>query len=128
MCFVIDHLDDGDLWPSLMVRWELELLTDLGFGLDLNECAGTGSRDNLIYVSPKSGRAVSQGAGEPYKDKLLKLPLFLRADGSASVSKDDLLSGMDLTGYFLEKYVYSPRGLKLPESRYRLQEYLKTRN
>src|SRR3569833_1074624 len=65
--FVLGYLDDDHVWPALMVRWELALLDELGFGLDLSSCASTGSTDNLAYVSPKSGRAVSSDAGAPYK-------------------------------------------------------------
>ncbi|NJM35577.1 MAG: DNA repair protein RecO [Rhodomicrobium sp.] len=75
---MLDHLDEAALWPALLARWELRLLTELGMGLDLERCAATGTREDLIYVSPKSGAAVSAGAGEPYKDRLLKLPAFLR--------------------------------------------------
>ncbi len=74
---VIDALENDDVWPALMIRWELGLLEEMGFGLDLKTCAATGTTDNLIYVSPKSGRAVSEQAGLPYKDKLLVLPAFL---------------------------------------------------
>ena len=75
--FVLGYLDEPRVWPALMVRWEMALLDELGFGLDLSACAATGSRDGLVYVSPKSGRAVSAAAGEPYKDRLLALPAFL---------------------------------------------------
>lgn len=77
----LDHLDDISIWPQLLVRWELRLLVELGVGLDMAQCAATGTKENLIYVSPKSARAVSAEAGEPYKDRLLRLPSFLRGDG-----------------------------------------------
>ena len=82
--FVLGFFDDASVWPALMVRWELALLSELGFGLDLSECAATGANDHLVYVSPKSGRAVSASAGEPYKERLLELPGFLagRAHGA----------------------------------------------
>ena len=67
----------ASVWPALFVRWELQLLGELGFGLDLSECAATGTDADLIYVSPRSGRAVSRDAGQPYCDRLLKLPAFL---------------------------------------------------
>src|SRR6185295_8129821 len=76
--FVLGFLDERAVWPALVVRWELVLLDELGFGLDLASCAATGVSTDLAYVSPKSGRAVSAGAGEPYKDRLLALPTFLR--------------------------------------------------
>src|SRR5262245_45087673 len=77
--FVLGFLDEREVWPALYVRWELALLDELGFGLDLASCAATGATSSLIYVSPKSGRAVSAEAGEPYKDRLFALPAFLLA-------------------------------------------------
>jgi DNA repair protein RecO (recombination protein O) len=122
--FVLGYLDDPDIWPALYVRWELALLDELGFGLDLSACAATGSRDDLIYVSPKSGRAVSRAAGEPYRDKLLALPPFLSADrptgANARITVEDLAAGLALTGYFLDMRVLSARGMALPEARDRL--------
>jgi DNA repair protein RecO (recombination protein O) len=115
--FVLSFLDDVSVWPALMVRWELALLEELGFGLDLSECASTGSNDQLIYVSPKSGRAVSASAGEPYRDRMLTLPGFLSKSGDRSATKQDVLSGFQLTGYFLETRVLTPRGEKLPLAR-----------
>jgi len=105
--------------PALFVRFELEMLAELGFGLDLMRCAATGVPDDLSYVSPKSGRAVSAGAGAPYRDRLLALPAFLRgADGEPD--GDDLRAGFALTGYFLDRHVFAPRGLAPPEARVRL--------
>ena len=75
---VLDRLEDPTLAAPLAVRFELQLLSELGFGLDLEQCASTGSRADLVYVSPKSGRAVSREAGEPWADKMLRLPAFLR--------------------------------------------------
>ena len=80
---VLGALDDAEAWPALLVRWEMLLLQDLGFGLDLSECAATGTDADLIYVSPKSGRAVSRDAGQPYCDRLLQLPRFLLEDDAA---------------------------------------------
>lgn len=124
---VLDHLSDEDIWPRLMVRWEVELLNDLGFGLDLTACAGGGSADNLRYVSPKSGRAVSAAAGEPFKDKLLPLPAFLSPSGGQvqTVSRTDIAEGMELTGYFFSRHIFGPRGLDMPDSRIRLIEKLR---
>src|SRR5262252_5593348 len=84
--FVLGYLDDREVWPALLVRWELALLEELGFGLDLTACAATGSPHNLIYVSPRSGRAVSAAAGEPYKQRLLALPKFLLGGAGDGVS------------------------------------------
>ena len=79
--FVLGYLDEPEVWPALMVRWELALLDELGFGLDLVAVRGDRANDNLIYVSPKSGRAVSASAGDEYKDRLLRLPGFLARGG-----------------------------------------------
>ncbi len=122
--FVLGFFDDQSVWPALMVRWELALLAELGFGLDLSECASTGSNDQLIYVSPKSGRAVSASAGEPYKDRLLTLPGFLAGRAHGAVSAADLASGFALTGHFLETRVLGPAGAALPEVRDRMIELI----
>ena len=120
---VLGALDDAHVWPALLVRWEMLLLQDLGFGLDLSECAATGTDADLIYVSPKSGRAVSRDAGKPYCDRLLKLPRFLLED-DASPAPSDILAGFALTGHFFERDVLSPHGLALPAARTRLIELL----
>ncbi len=117
---ILDHLDEAGLWPGLLVRWELGLLEELGFGLDLSACAKTGGREGLIYVSPKSGRAVSREAGAPYAGKLLALPAFLGREGAAGFGLEDVLAGFALTGHFLEMHVLRPRGLEMPEPRERL--------
>jgi DNA repair protein RecO (recombination protein O) len=122
--FVLGFLDDRAVWPALVVRWELALLDELGFGLDLGSCAATGKSADLVYVSPKSGRAVSAEAGEPYKDRLLALPLFLRAGASGPIAANDVLAGFALTGHFLDARVLAPRDLKMPDSRNRLLTYL----
>lgn len=92
----------GEAWPSIYVHWELALLRELGFGLDLERCAATGVNDGLAYVSPKTGRAVSASAGEPWKDKLLPLPAFLVGGGPGSPA--EIIEGLALTGHFLEKH------------------------
>jgi DNA repair protein RecO (recombination protein O) len=122
--FVLGFLNDVTVWPALLVRWELALLEELGFGLDLSECAATGANDQLIYVSPKSGRAVSASAGEPYKDKLLVLPQFLTKSRSGGVTRQDVVSGLQLTGHFLETRVLLPRGEALPEARARIMTHI----
>ena len=118
--FVLGFLGDVTVWPALLVRWELALLEDLGFGLDLSECAATGSNDQLIYVSPKSGRAVSASAGEPYRERMLALPAFLTKGRSGPVTTQDVVAGFQLTGHFLESRVLGPRGEMLPEARGRI--------
>jgi DNA repair protein RecO (recombination protein O) len=118
--FVLGFLNDATVWPALLVRWELALLDELGFGLDLSQCAATGTNDQLVYVSPKSGRAVSASAGEPYRDKLLALPQFLTKQRSGPVTTQDVNLGFALTGHFIEKHLLLPRGQTLPQSRTRL--------
>jgi DNA repair protein RecO (recombination protein O) len=104
------------------VRWELHLLAEIGYGLDLSTCAATGSNDNLAYVSPKTGRAVSLSAGEPYRDRLLTLPGFLigAAPPGGSLPMGDLVAGLKLTGYFLDRHVLS-QGMKPPAPRRQLE-------
>ncbi len=113
---VIEHLHEPAPAAPLLVRFELQLLRELGFGLDLKACAATGEAGDLVYVSPKSGRAVSRGAGEAWKHQLLALPSFLNGNG-ADASGDDIAAGFALTGFFLERRVFEPRGLALPEAR-----------
>ena len=110
----------GDHWAEVYVRWELALLAELGFGLDLESCAAGGANDQLAYVSPKSGRAVSLAAGEPYRDKLLTLPGFLAGRGGGGV--EEVEQGLALTGFFLERHVFAPHHRDLPPARRRLAE------
>jgi DNA repair protein RecO (recombination protein O) len=105
----------GD-WPAVYVRFEAGLLQDLGFGLDLTRCAATGALDDLIYVSPRTGRAVSAQAGEPYKDKLLPLPPFMLG-AQAGLGAGDIDAGLNLTGHFLEQFVFGPLNRPLPPAR-----------
>jgi DNA repair protein RecO (recombination protein O) len=123
--FVLGFLDDATVWPALYVRWELALLEELGFGLDLKTCAATGARFDLVYVSPKSGRAVSRGAGAPYQDRLLPLPSFLTAERPGEVTQEAVLAGLALTGHFLAARLYHPRELPLPDVRMRLPGLLR---
>jgi len=106
-------------WQGVYVRFEFNLLTDLGFGLDLSQCAATGRNDTLVFVSPKTGRAVSATAGEPYRDRLLPLPGFL-LDTKATASSKEIADGLLLTGSFLERHVFAPHGKKFPLARTRL--------
>lgn len=119
--FLLGFLDVPEVWPALYIRWELALLEDMGFGLDLKSCAATGRTGDLVWVSPKSGRAVSGEAGAPYRDKLLPLPEFmLPGRRPRDVSASDLAAGLALTGHFLLSRVLLPRGDDLPEARGRL--------
>jgi len=104
------------IWPAVFVRFEGGLLEELGFGLDLSRCAATGSVDDLVWVSPKSGRAVSRAAGEPYKDKLLVLPPFMLS-AQSGVGEGDVGAGLALTGHFLELLVFNPMNRPLPPAR-----------
>jgi DNA repair protein RecO (recombination protein O) len=113
---ILDQLDDPALAAPMVVRFELQLLSELGFGLDLERCAATGASGDLVYVSPKSGRAVSRTAGEPWADKMLRLPAFLRQH-DAIPSGHDLADGFALTGYFLTRHVLEARGLSLGDER-----------
>jgi len=113
---ILDRLDDAALVAPLVARFELQMLSELGFGLDLETCASTGATADLVYVSPKSGRAVSRAAGEPWADKLLRLPAFLR-DPTAAASGADVADGFVLTEYFLTRHVFEPRGLSLSDAR-----------
>ena len=112
---VLDAVDQDEVWPALLVRWELGLLEELGFGLDLTRCAATGTREDLAYVSPRSGKAVSAEAGEAFRDRLFRLPPFLIANVPASAA--DVVDGMRITGSFLHRHVFDPRGAQLPEQR-----------
>lgn len=123
MRILLDHLEEIEIWPALMARWELGLLAELGFGLSLDRCAATGVTENLIYVSPKSANAVSAIAGEPYKDRMLKLPAFLR-DASAEAALDDAIDGLATTGHFIETRILHPAGREMPEARRRIAELL----
>ena len=114
---ILDRMDNPLAAAALIVLFELELLADLGFGLELDRCAVTGSNAALVYVSPKSGRAVSGGAGEPWKDQLLPLPAFLRDEGRHEPSSQDLADAFRLTGYFLTQRVLEPRGIAFAGAR-----------
>lgn len=110
----------GPHWAEGLVSFELGLLQALGFGLDLSCCAATGQTDDLIYVSPRSGRAVSAEAGEPYTERLLSLPEFLRGGG---LGPDQARLGLQLTGHFIEKHLCHANNRPIPESRLRLMDH-----
>jgi DNA repair protein RecO (recombination protein O) len=121
---LLDAIAEQDFahWAPLYVRWESGLLDDLGFGLDFSRCAASGVTGDIVYVSPRSGRAVSREAGAPYADRLLKLPPFLLGSQNAGPSSGDILEGLKLTAYFLLDRVLQPHGKELPQARIRLQE------
>jgi DNA repair protein RecO (recombination protein O) len=111
-------------WASALVRYELLLLSELGFGLDLSQCAATGGTDDLVWVSPKSGAAVSAGAGAAYKDRLLPLPSFLLEGGEAA-GWEEIFDGLRLTGHFLSRDLLAERHNDVLAARERLVERLK---
>ena len=110
-------------WAQEYVRWEIGLLSALGFGLDLAHCAVTGAAEDLAYVSPRTGRAVSREAAKPYRDKLLPLPAFLWRDSRAE--RRDIAAGLALTGYFLLHHLLEPHGRRMPEARERFAERMR---
>ncbi len=114
---ILDHLDQPQLAAPLIVRFEVAMLAALGFGLDLSACAVTGSLDDLAYVSPKSGRAVSRAAGAPYHDRLLPLPAFVSGRAGDNMGPETMEDAFRLTRFFLEQHLFEPRGLVLPEQR-----------
>jgi DNA repair protein RecO (recombination protein O) len=120
---LLDALDSAQTWPQCYVAWECGLLAALGFGLDLGHCAVTGAAEDLAYVSPRTGRAVSRAAGAAYRDKLLPLPDFLWRDAPARGA--DIAAGLALTRYFLLHHLLLPHGRQLPEARERLAERMR---
>ena len=121
---LISTLEHIEVWPALMARWELGLLSDIGFGLTLDRCAATGARDELIYVSPKSASAVSASAGEAYKDRLLPLPGFLGGT-SHDASLSDAIDGLTTTGHFIETRILHLANKTLPDARIRVIDLLR---
>jgi DNA repair protein RecO (recombination protein O) len=114
---IVDWLDDPAVGGALLAQFELKMLEELGFGLDLDQCAATGGTTDLVYVSPRSGRAVSRQAGEAYRDRLLRLPDFLVAGETGRPGSADIAAAFRLTGYFLARHVFEVRGLPMPEAR-----------
>ncbi|MBV9993709.1 MAG: DNA repair protein RecO [Caulobacteraceae bacterium] len=118
-----ETLASPQIWPAVYVRFEAGLLADLGFGLDLSRCAVSGSADDLVYVSPRTGRAVSAAAGDAYKDRLLALPPFLLS-AQGGLAPGDVGAGLQLTGHFLERTVFAPLNRPLPPARHWLVDRL----
>jgi DNA repair protein RecO (recombination protein O) len=115
---LLEQLVEGPSWPEGYVRFELALLAELGFGLDLARCAVTGTSEDLVYVSPASGRAVSRGGAGVYADRLLALPPFLL--GRAPADAAQLTAGLRLTGAFLRRHLFDASERAMPEARDRL--------
>lgn len=116
---LLDQLDDTEVWPALYVRWELGLLAALGFGLDLDACAVSGSNDGLTHVSPRTGRAVKGSEAEEYLDRLFVLPNFL-IDARSPATEQDIAHGLELTGHFIERRLFNTMNRDMPEPRRRL--------
>jgi len=112
-------LDANAGWGSAYVKWEIGVLRELGYGLDLSRCAVTGGKDQLHFVSPRTGRAVSEEAAGAYRNRLLPLPSFLLGQGRNG-SEREVAQALALTGFFLERHVYRPYNRSLPEARVRL--------
>lgn len=110
-------------WGRAQVAWELGLLSELGFGLELTRCAVTGGTEDLAFVSPRTGRAVSTAAAAPYKERLLPLPRFLAKPGEPPAD-GEILDGLALTGHFLERHVFAALHRELPQARLNLAERL----
>ena len=123
LILLIEAFEDSELWPPIYARFELGLLAELGYGLDVERCAITGSTEDLAYDSPRTGRAATREAGAPFADKLLRLPPFVR-DADAPVEEGDVADALALAGYFLERRVFDQAGQGMPEQRRRLIETL----
>ena len=120
---LIGALMHPDVWPAVFVQFEAGLLAEMGFSLDLTKCASTGVTEDLIWVSPRTGRAVSREAGAPYADRLLPLPPFMLSPRNG-LAEGDIRAGFDLTGHFLEQFVFGPLNRPLPPARVWLLEQL----
>lgn len=117
---VLDNLQEPDIAAELLVRFEVAILDELGFGLDLSQCAATGRRRDLVYVSPKSGRSVNREAGAPYADRMLALPSFLLTKSPfdiESASLSALQDGFQLTSFFMDRHIFGPRAIECPPER-----------
>jgi DNA repair protein RecO (recombination protein O) len=119
LCVLLEGLTQTEIWPAIYARYELGLLAEIGYGLDLSACAMTGAREGLAWVSPRTGRAATFEAGAPFADKLLRLAPFL-TDPDAAIEPGDIADSLALTGHFLEARLFDPQGLGMPEARQRL--------
>ena len=123
---LLEALENRQVWLPLFVRFELALLEEVGFGLDLSACAATGTNEDLTHVSPRSGRAISREAAEPYAERMFVLPAFLLS-ADAPANADDVLQGLSLTGHFLERRVYGVDTSGIPAARERFVEILRSK-
>lgn len=122
---LIENFSNNNNWIKEIVIFEFNYLDHLGYGVDITECALSGKRDSLEWVSPKSGRAVNSEAGKKWSKKLLKLPKFLLKNETIIKNNDEIIDGLNLTGYFLNKLVYSDLNKNLPSSRKKIIDFLK---
>jgi DNA repair protein RecO (recombination protein O) len=113
----IAYLKESNRWVLYYILFEIELLAHIGFSLSLSSCVSTGSTDNLFYISPKSGCAVSKKAGDPYKNKLLRLPDFILKGVNCDYTQQDIIDGLKITSYFFEKHHFIPHNLSVPHAR-----------
>ena len=120
---LFEQMIHDHIWGAALVMWEISFMRELGFALDFSRCAGGGSADDLIYMSPKSGCTVSREKGDLYKDKLLPLPRFL-IDRTEEITLGEVLKGIQMTGYFLEHWVFAQHTKGIPESRLRFARLL----
>lgn len=118
---LLEAVEHDPAWPLAYVRWEVALLATLGFGLDLSACALTGTTERLVFVSPRTGRAVSMEAGAPWQQRLLALPTFL-VDPAAPAGPSDIAAGLALGSHFLRRCVYAEHGREMPAARTRLPQ------
>ncbi|MCF6321904.1 MAG: DNA repair protein RecO [Rhizobiaceae bacterium] len=127
---VLDHAHDPLICARLIIRFELALLEELGFGLNLTQCVVSGTKQDLKWVSPKSGCAVCEKEGQPWAASLLTLPHFMpgRESSDVLVSTEELISGFTLTGHFLERNVYIPRAIRAPDERVKFIDDLGKQN
>ena len=116
---LLGSFSSSGVWPFVYVRWELGLLAELGYGVDLSQCAVTGTRETLTHVSPNSGRAVCALVAAPYKERLLPVPRFL-VGGDAAGSEEDVCAGLRLSGFFFARHVFAGLGRIIPPARMRL--------
>lgn len=122
---LLDALLAEPLWAAVYVRYELGLLAELGYALDLSTCVATGTTEDLVFVSPRSGRSVCAEAGAPYRDKLLACPPFLTGQVGEEVTWTEIDDGLRLTGLFLERQVLLPLGRRMPAARTRFQDRIR---
>ncbi len=113
---VLAHLIEDENWLPLLIRWQIGFLQQMGYGLDLSKCAVTGDTQNLHYISPKTGRAVCENVGLPYKGKLFTIPPFINGDFEQEITPEHLYEGFKITEYFLKKHIYNVHNLPFPEA------------